>query len=127
MSQSNSNEESKIQEINNNIIRMVDPEELEKIIGEMTSNQQRLKIGYNILNEYENLRNFHVGVLINIFNNLNNDKFKKLACAAFNMYIRRNWNINYFISNEEKLVIILSYEKYFIQQNTIIFKQYCFN
>lgn len=107
MSEQTINEEHKQQENNNHIPRLIDSEELEKVFGEMISNQENLKNGYNTLNRYEPLRNFHLGVLTNIFNNLENNKYKKLASSAFNIYIRKNWNINNLIGNEEKLVRLL--------------------
>lgn len=98
------NEEQKLQENNNHISKMISPEELEKVFFEMISDQASLKIGHNILNKYESLRNFHLGVLTNFFNNLENDKFKKLSSSAFNIYVKKNWNINNLITDEEKLV-----------------------
>jgi len=104
------NEETKKQETNQAISRVVEPEELEKIFGEMITNPVNLKNGHNILNNYESLKNFHIAVLTIIFNNLDNDRFKKLACSVLNIHIRKNWNMNGYITNEEKLVTFIRNE-----------------
>lgn len=106
MSDNKINEEHKQLENNIQASRLIDPEELEKIFNEMILNQESLKNGFNTLNKFETQRNFHLGVLTNIFKNLDDERFKKLACSAFNIYIRNNWNMNHFITNEEKLVLI---------------------
>ncbi len=103
MSEPKINEEHKQQD-NDKHPKIIDSEELDKIFGEMISNQEKLKNGYNTLNKYEVLRNFHLAVLTNIFDNIDNVKYKKLACSAFNIYVRKNWNISNLITNEEKLV-----------------------
>ncbi len=91
----------------NHIPRLIQEEELEKVFKEMILNDDDLKNGFNILNKLENLRNFHVGVLLIIFNNLDNVKLKRLACSALSIFIRKNYNMNNYITNEEKLVKIL--------------------
>jgi len=110
MSEHIKNEEYKLQENNNHFSRMINPEELEKSFVEMIYNGENLKNGYITLNKYELMRNFHLGVLTNIFNNLDNDIFKKLASSTFNIYVRKNWNLNYLITNEEKLVKLINFD-----------------
>jgi hypothetical protein len=93
--------EIKEEQIHSKIINL---EELQKVINEMISNEKYLKNGNKIFENYILQRNFHVGILKIIFNNFENKKLVRFSCSVLNIYIKDNWSINCLITNEEKLV-----------------------
>jgi hypothetical protein len=84
--------------------KIIDLEELNKVLHEMISNKKNLQNGYKIFEHYMLQRNFHVGILKIIFSNMENKLLLRFSCTVLNIYIRKNWSVNYLITNEEKLV-----------------------
>jgi len=97
-------EEIKSQEEEQIHSKIINLEELQKVLHEMISNRKNLENGYKILEYYIIQRNFHIGILKIIFSNLDNKNLVRFSCSALNIYIKNNWSVNCLITNEEKLV-----------------------
>lgn len=91
-------------------LKLIDLEELQKVLQEMVSNQKNLIKGSTILDYYLTQRNFHVGILKIIFNNTDQKNLVRFSSSVLNLYIRNNWSYNNLITNEEKLVKIFFIE-----------------
>jgi len=78
-----------------------------KIFYDLTINQNNLKQGYTILSKYEKHKGFYFGTLQIIFTNLTEKNLIKLCCSAFSIFIKKIWNIEEYIDEEEKLVKII--------------------
>ena len=88
------------------IRKNIEVETLHTILKVMENNSNILKNGFNILSEYEKDKGFYYGILTIIFLSKDDIKLKKLSCSSFNIFIKKNWSDENYITNEEKLVNI---------------------
>ena len=74
----------------------------------MLSNPDKLKDGYNILSNHETQKNFYLNFLkISFDSNLNkNIQRKKLSGCCFVCFLKKNYDIEGLITDEEKLNIV---------------------
>jgi hypothetical protein len=92
--------------------KIIDIEELNKVLHEMISNKKNLENGCKIFDYYMLQRNFHLGILKIIFSNMESKLLLRFSCSVLNIYIRKNWSFNCLITNEEKFVKIIKYYIY---------------
>ena len=110
------NNEQKLKKINEESSKINKPidrserklEDSLKDIDDMLSNPEKLKDGYNILSNYETQKNFYSNFLkISFDSNLNkNIQRKKLSGCCFICFIKKNYDIEGLITDEEKLNIV---------------------
>ena len=110
------NNEQKLKKINEESQKINKPidrserklEDSLKDIDDMLSNPDKLKDGYNILSNYETRKNFYLNFLkISFDSNLNkNIKRKKLSGCCFICFLKKNYDIEGLITDEEKLNIV---------------------
>ena len=110
------NNEQKLKKINEESSKINNPidrserklEDSLKDIDDMLSNPEKLKDGYNILSNYETQKNFYLNFLkISFDSNLNkNIQRKKLSGCCFICFIKKNYDIEGLITDEEKLNIV---------------------
>ena len=79
-----------------------------KEIDEMISNPEKLKNGFNTLSVHETQKNFYINFLkISFDSNLNKNKQRmKLSGCCFVCFLRKNYDIEGLILDEEKLNIV---------------------
>ena len=79
-----------------------------KDIDDMLSNPEKLKDGYNILSNHETQRNFYLNFLkISFDTTLNKNKQRmKLSACCFICFLKKNYEIEGLITDEEKLNIV---------------------
>ena len=79
-----------------------------KDIDDMLSNPDKLKDGYNILSNHETQRNFYLNFLLISFDpSLNKNKQRmKLSACCFICFLKKNYEIEGLITDEEKLKIV---------------------
>ena len=79
-----------------------------KDIDEMLSNPDKLKDGYNLLSKFETRKNFYLNFLkISFDSSLNKNKLRmKLSGCCFICFLKKNYEIEGFITDEEKLNIV---------------------
>jgi len=76
---------------------------LMNIFKELSTNQDKLINGYKTLSSYEKSKGFYIGMLEIIFSN-QNDQIK-LCSSSFNVFIKKNWIIDEYIEQSERMVI----------------------
>ena len=94
-----------------------------KDIDDMLSNPNKLKDGYNILSNHETQRNFYLNFLkISFDPTLNKNKQRmKLSACCFKCFLKKNYEIEGLITDEEKLNIVsflldkISTSEYFLK------------
>ena len=79
-----------------------------KDIDEMLSNPEKLKDGFNMLSKHETQKNFYLNFLqISFDPSLNKNKQRmKLSGCCFICFLKKNYDIEGFITDEEKLKIV---------------------
>ena len=79
-----------------------------KDIDDMLSNPDKLKDGYKILSNFETRKNFYLNFLkISFDSSLNKNKLRmKLSGCCFNCFLKKNYEIEGLITDEEKLNIV---------------------
>ena len=94
-----------------------------KDIDDMLSNPDKLKDGYNILSNHETQRNFYLNFLkISFDPTLNKNKQRmKLSACCFICFLKKNYEFEGLITDEEKLNIVsflldkISTSEYFLK------------
>lgn len=83
---------------------LINTKQLTFLFKELSSNQEKLINGYKILSSYETTRGFYIGMLEIIFSNQTDKTLVKLCTSTFNVFIKKNWIIEEYIEQSERLV-----------------------
>jgi hypothetical protein len=87
-----------------NLENKINIDELSNKFKDLCNNQDKLINGYKILSLYEKTKGFYIGMLEIIFSNQNDKILTKLCCSSFNVFIKKNWQIEEYIEQSERLV-----------------------
>jgi hypothetical protein len=79
-------------------------EQLEELIVNMTQDSNLLKQGYSLISNLEKCKGLYLNFLKIIFTTGMEGKVIKLAASTLKIFLTKNWKDDEYINNEERMV-----------------------